>query len=187
MANTSLTQTQAPGTRVTMVGPYGQQDALLADATVPPPASSILYTPAQPTFWTIPAPVNVQEALDDLAIPTPQSAVNGSGALGPAASVSFATGNITPVKGGRFLFWVWATCNTTASSTLTLQLRVDGIDLTGVLGSCRGDVGWSAQLSLGYTIALNRATTHTFGASVTASAGTVTVPINTFRVTLVEF
>lgn len=183
MAGNALTQSQAPGTWVAVIGTQGNQEALRAPFASD--ASELTYTPQSLGNWPLTPPADVAEALDGLALIAAGSITN-AGAIGAAATNTFSNPSlVSSFKSGTFLMWADMESVTSGVANVTYDLLVDGVVVaTTVAGT--GGAGPAGPGSLSALVNLNRATTHQFAIRSTASAGTVNTPAQRAHITWLE-
>jgi hypothetical protein len=95
-------------------------------------------------------------------------------AAGPAATVSITTGNLSRQYSGQVLVQATICGLTSVAAVLTASLLMDGAATGAPTVKTQTTVAEEFSLTLLWWLALPDFLTHTFGVSVTASAGTIT-------------
>jgi len=138
-----------------LAGPGGASLAQISSGVAMP-------TPVVPAGWAFFAPA-------------PNIAQAAAGAAGPAATVAITTGNIQQQYSGSVLVTATMCGVSSVAAVLTMTLQRDGAPLAGApTAKTQVTVGEEFSLTLSWWDTLPDLAAHTYGASCTASAGTIT-------------
>jgi hypothetical protein len=106
--------------------------------------------------------------------------------IGPAASITLITPNITPLISGKYLVWAVASARSDAASVEELKLNADGAQKAVGHIEVLGASNWSCSLFAKITVAMG--VTHVFEmhAETTVGAAQMTSQIGNFKIMWME-
>jgi hypothetical protein len=175
----------SPGDQASIVDTNGvpRVITLQAGTAGPVDASTVTYTPGNPSVWPIPPPATVADALDLLAALRGTLLTNAvrSPAAGEASTAGLSPASVLPTKSGVYLAWASVEFQGFAapvSGQADLTLLVDSVAQGQPLGSGFVVGAWATTFTQLSLVTVNRTLFHNWELSVNTNDVTATGHIN---------
>lgn len=158
---------------------------------IPSDANQLAYTPGNSSFWKVPAPVTIEEALNQRAVPCDHEQANLVPYTGIVNVVTEGIASFSCLKSGRFLVVVNVNFSTSAADNIAIRFKADaggGSEQSLLDQIVSRGINLLNVSTFSFFVVLNRTLNHTMQLQLeTANALTaITVPTGGIHVSWLE-